>query len=104
MECVYREDEEAFWNVKSTLFDQQRSLNINNVESSIVEWAGQEGVNTSEVNSCIESGNAREEVRQDKREGQQNGVTGTPTVFVNGQQVGSSYQAISNAIDQELEN
>lgn len=102
MECVYREDEEAFWNVKSTLFDQQGSLSLNNVESSIVEWAGQEGANTTEVKSCIENGDAIEEVRQDKREGQANGVTGTPTVFVNGKQVGSSYSAVSQAIDSEL--
>jgi len=104
MECVYREDEEAFWNVKGTLFDQQGTLTLNKVENSIVEWAVQQGVNESEVRSCIESGDTVQEVRSDLREGQQNGVTGTPTIFVNGQKVGSSYRAISNAIDQELEN
>lgn len=104
MECVYREDEQAFWNIKSKLFDEQSSLNLNNVEDRVVEWAGQEGVNTTEVRSCIDDGSALQEVREDLRGGQQNGVTGTPTVFVNGQQVDSSYQAISNAIDQELEN
>ena len=104
MECVYREDEEAFWNVKSTLFDQQRSMNLNNVENNIVNWAAQEGVNETEVRSCIEDGGTVQEVRNDLREGQANGVTGTPTVFVNGKQVDSSYTAISNAIDQELEN
>ncbi|QGA79961.1 DsbA family protein [Candidatus Nanohalobium constans] len=102
MECVYREDEEAFWNVKSTLFNQQETIGINNVESNIIDWAGQEGVNTTEVESCIEDGDAREEVRQDKTEGQANGVTGTPTVFVNGEQVDSSYASISQAIDKEL--
>jgi len=104
MECVYREDEEAFWNVKSTLFDQQGSLGLNNVEDSIVDWAVQEGVNESEVRSCVESGDTLQKVRTDLGEGQQNGVTGTPTVFVNGKQVDASYRAISNAIDQELNN
>jgi protein-disulfide isomerase len=104
MECVYRENETAFWNVKSTLFEQQGTLNQGNVQSQIIEWAGNEGVNAEAVRSCAQSGGSSSAVTQDQREGRTNQVTSTPTILVNGEQVGNSYQEIQAAIESELEN
>jgi protein-disulfide isomerase len=104
MECVYRQEEEAFWKVKSNLFANQASLNQGNVQERIIGWASDEGVNESEVNACLNNGNPREEVNGDIREGQGNGVTGTPTIYVNGEKLDSfDYATVSQAIDEELE-
>jgi protein-disulfide isomerase len=103
MECVYREDEEAFWNVKTELFNNQGSISLGNVEDKIVGWAEDEGVNSTEVRSCIDGGDSSGEVREDRQEGLGNGVTGTPSIYVNGDKVDSfDYNTVSQAIEEEL--
>ena len=105
MECVYRQDEEAFWNVKSTLFNNQRSISLGNVEDKVVGWAEEEGVNATEVRSCIDSRDSSGEVRDDKQEGLGVGVTGTPSIYVNGEKLdGFGYATVSQAIEKELGN
>jgi protein-disulfide isomerase len=103
MECVYRQDETAFWEVKGQLFDEQSSLSTSNAQSRIIGWAEEEGVNGSEVRSCLQNSDVREEVNSDIREGQGNGVTGTPTIYVNGKKLnGFGYQTVQSAIEEEL--
>jgi protein-disulfide isomerase len=106
MECVYREGgNEAFWNVKSKLFNNQGTLSMQNVEDEVVSWAEEEGVNGSNVRSCIQSGEANQEVTKDKQEGRTAGARGTPTIFVKGKKLSSfDYNTVSQAIDKELEN
>ena len=104
MECVYRQDEEAFWNVKSTLFENQDSLSTSNVQSEIISWAEEDGVDGDAVRSCVNSGSTSSEVQGDYREGIEIGVQGTPTVYINGQRVNwQDYGAIQNIIDSELD-
>jgi len=102
MECIYREDEEAFWEAKNSLFAQQSGTTTENLEDRVVGYAEEEGLNGSQIRSCIESGTL-EEVRNDKEQGAQDGVRGTPTVFVDGEEVDSSYRSISDAIERKLE-
>jgi len=104
MECVYRQDEQAFWNVKNTLFTQQDSLNQGNVQDQIIQWAENEGVNADNLRSCTNSQEASQATQQDISEGRSNGVDSTPTVLVNGEEVQSNYQSIRQAIEQELNN
>jgi protein-disulfide isomerase len=105
MECVYRQNQTAFWSVKSTLFDNQNSVSPDNAEDKIIGWASDEGVESESMRSCLSSGNPKAEVSRDKSEGFSSGVQGTPTVYVNGQQLGSfSYDAMKKAIEEELGN
>ena len=104
MECVQRQDVEAYSNVKDQLFQNQDSLDTSNVRSQIISWAEDEGVEGSDIRSCLNSGNPQSEVQKDYREGVNDGVQGTPTVFVNGQRVNwQDYNAVSNVIDSELD-
>ncbi len=102
MECVNRQNESAFWNVKETLFRNQGTLSQSNVQSKITDWAVNEGVNRSEMNACLQSGDALSEVNQDVSDGQSNSVTSTPTVFVNGKSVPNRYSSLKAAIEQQL--
>jgi protein-disulfide isomerase len=79
MECVYRQDNSAFWNIKSKIFDNQDSLDTSNAESQIISWAEEEGVSESSINTCLESEDVAEEIQQDMRDG---GRLGTPTIFI----------------------
>lgn len=105
MECVYREGgDEAFWPVKDKVFNNQRSINTGNVNDKIVGWAAEEGVSESAVRSCIENGDAQQEVQSDISEGRNLGVSGTPTVFVNDQKlVGAQpFSQFQSAIESQL--
>jgi len=68
-ECVYRQDNDAFWNVKELIFQNQDTISTDNVESQIISWASDEGVSEESVRSCLENGNPMEEVNADKQEG-----------------------------------
>jgi protein-disulfide isomerase len=78
---------------------------VQNAQEQIISWAADEGVNESEVQSCMENGNPGNEVESDIREGRRNGVSGTPTIYVNGEQLPSfDYQTVRQAVESELEN
>lgn len=82
MECVYREGgNDAFWTVKNKVFANQNTISTSNVNSKIKTWASQEGVSNSSVQSCIDSG-VSNEVKQDRDEGQNRGISGTPGFLV----------------------
>ncbi|MBC5792849.1 MAG: thioredoxin domain-containing protein [Nanohaloarchaea archaeon] len=102
MECVNRQNQTAFWDVKDTLFRNQGTLSQSNAHSQITDWAVEEGVNRSDMNACLNNGEALSEVNQDISDGQSNSVTSTPTVFVNGKSVRNSYSSIKAAIEQQL--
>lgn len=102
-ECVYREGgNEAFWNVKEKIYNNQNSMSSSNVESQIIGYAEEENVSADAVNACLDNGNPGQEVDQDKSEGRSSGVSGTPTVFVNGQEINAEYSSIRAAIEQQL--
>ncbi|MFB6294962.1 MAG: DsbA family protein [Candidatus Nanohaloarchaea archaeon] len=104
MECVYRQDEDAFWAVKDKVFNNQNSLTTDNVQQRIKSWAAQEGVSESAVQSCLDSGNPSQAVQNDKSEASSIGVSGTPTAIVNGQKIvgAQPYSRFQSAIESAL--
>jgi protein-disulfide isomerase len=88
MECVYREGgNDPFWAVKDKIFANQDSISTSNVQSKIKQWAADEGVSQSAVQSCLDNGNPMEEVNTDSTNGQKLGASGTPTAYVNGEEL-----------------
>jgi protein-disulfide isomerase len=88
MECVYREGgNDPFWTVKDKIFANQDSISTSNVQSEIKQWASQEGVSEAAVQSCLDNGNPMEEVNTDSKNGQKLGASGTPTAYVNGEEL-----------------
>jgi len=118
MECVYRQDNDAFWAVKQKVFDNQESMDEGNVEDRILSWAAEEGVQRSETRSCIENGDPSSAVEADLQEGRNfettvsgsSFVTGTPSVVVYSEGddrgdpiVGAQpYSAVKDVIDSNL--
>ncbi len=103
-ECVYQQDEDAFWAVKEKIFANQGDLTVSNAQSQIVSWAEEEGVAESDVEACMANENPINEVQSDLGEGQSLGVQGTPTVFIEGQRLRglNSYGQYSQIIESEL--
>lgn len=103
-ECVYRQDNDAFWAVKKKIFNNQGQLTASNARSKILNWAEEEGVAKDDVRACIRNENPMGEVQEDVSEGQSLGVQGTPTVFIEDQRIRglSSYSEYKQVIESKL--
>ena len=105
-ECVYEQDEDAFWEYQKLVFDNQGDERTQwATKSLLVDLANQVSeVDVAKLEECISSGKYDQEVRDDKNMGVSVGVQGTPTVYVDGQPVRASldYNAIKSAIEAKL--
>jgi protein-disulfide isomerase len=102
-ECARRQDENAFWQVHDYIFEHQASLRSETLEQELLNVLDQtHKVNVRQAKECIDAHQARSTVMLDAAQGQQNGVHGTPTLFVNGIRVTGAQNAtlIQKAIEQ----
>lgn len=98
------EDQGKFWNMHDALFEHQRELGIDQLKTRATELE----LDADTFTKCLDSGVHADQVRTDMRAGQEAGVTGTPSIFVNGRRVTllrgvSPFEVISAIIDDELE-
>ncbi len=91
-----------FWEFHDKIFDNQRALE----DADLKRYAGEIGLNVEDFNACLDAGKFKSQAMQDQREGQQQGVTGTPAFFINGRFMSGAqpFEAFKSVIDQELEN
>lgn len=97
-ECA--DDQGKFWEYHDALFENQQSLGV----SSLKGYAEDLGLDTATFNDCLDSGKHADEVKNDLKDANSYGATGTPTFFINGKKlVGAQpYQAFKQVIDAEL--
>lgn len=105
--CVYKlGGNEAFANYKQILFRAQGPENqVWASKARLKELAGSLNVDQAQLATCLDKDETLEAAQADKKQAQDAGVTGTPTIFVNGKrvEVKSSYvPEISAAIDEAL--
>lgn len=100
-ECA--DDQGKFWEYHDTLFEDQNGWSSVG-ESKFKEYASDLGLDTQKFNSCLDSGKYRDEVQNDLRDGQNNGVSGTPSFFINGKKVvgAQPFSTFQQAIESEL--
>lgn len=72
-----------FWEYHDILFARQTTLSVTNEK----KWAAELNLDTQKFNQCLDSGASAAEVAKDYADGQTLGVSGTPTFYINGQQV-----------------
>ncbi len=65
-------------------------------------YAAALGLDSAQFNQCLDSGQYRSYVANDQSAALAAGARGTPTFFINGRQVGFSYQAMAATIQNEL--
>jgi len=88
-----------FWKFHDRLFENHKVLN----NQKINEIRSEFGFDTPEFDAIMRSPEVRTRVAQDRAEGQQVGVRGTPAVFINGKRLkNKTLEGFRTAIDKEL--
>lgn len=72
-----------FWEMHNAIFENQKAIDVNNLE----QYAVNIGFNSDSFNNCLDSGKYFEEVKKDFSDGENAGVAGTPTFFINGEKL-----------------
>ena len=92
--------DDAFWEMHDKIFENQQAIS----EQDLVKYAKEIGLNENKFKEILTSGKYRNEVQNDFKEGQEAGVQGTPTFFINGKiLVGAQpFEAFKQIIDEEL--
>jgi protein-disulfide isomerase len=99
--CVREQKQDVgFWKMHDKMFANQETLSVANEKA----WARQLGVDGAKFDKCLDDGKYKSAVQEDEAYGQQLGVSGTPTFFINGRElVGAQpYSAFQKIIDEEL--
>ena len=102
-ECA--NEQGRFWDYYDKLYKEQNGENVGIFsKDNLNRFAIELELDTVKFNQCLDSGQYAEKVQQETQEGQQSGVRGTPTVFVDGQYLenGGSYQVLKAAVEAAL--
>ena len=97
-------EQEKFWEMHSILYANMGAENMGGFSNRRLQAMGESlGLDMDAFNSCLDANKYEAEIQSDIDLAQQWGVSGTPTVFVNGQRVGPagqvpSYEEIENAV------
>ncbi len=103
-ECA--NEQGKFWDYYDYLYKNQPSESDTSMYTvdSLTNIAGTLGLDTTQFNECLSANKYDKNVSDDLAAGQKAGVSGTPTVFINGTPVvgAQPYSAFKTLIDQEL--
>jgi protein-disulfide isomerase len=100
-------EQERFWDYHDMLFANWDGENRGTFsDKRLVAFAEAINLDMDSFNSCFEANLYRADIDQDRADGTAVGVTGTPSVFVAGQQLTPgfvpSYQQVSDAVEAAL--
>jgi protein-disulfide isomerase len=88
-----------YWEYAAILFKNQEALDV----PKLKEYASQLGLDRTRFDAALDSGKFYDKVQHDLREGEKLGVTGTPTIFINGRRVRDrTPEALKAAIEAAL--
>ena len=91
-----------FWEYHDKVFENQATLQ----DERLKQFAVEIGIDPESFNACFDSGEFRDDVEADYRDGERLGVTGTPAFFINGRFISGAqpFEVFKAIIDDELGN
>jgi protein-disulfide isomerase len=102
--CVVQQGQPAFWKFYDWIYQNQDDIAVDNLNSKVLAWAGENGVDTVKLGQCIDTKATEPEVNASIAEGHALGIAGTPTLFINGRKIGGlMWPDLQLVINKELE-
>ncbi len=98
VECAAEQG--AFWPFHDRFMADDDTLFT---EPGLKRQASHEGIDAAQLWSCAANGETSPSVSASRAAGESRGVRATPTVFVNGEQVEPTWEAIAEAVESALE-
>lgn len=104
-ECAHEQGK--FWELHDRLFtkqDEWSSLSNDDAKAKFISYASDLGLNSQTFASCLNLSKYKDEISKDSSDGSTAGVSGTPTLFINGTKIvgAQPYDSFKVAIDKEL--
>lgn len=91
--CASVQNDKYFWTLHDYIFTHQREITIDNMASKLSEQAAtMEGFDLAQFKTCIDKKETAASIDRDVAFGNELKVSGTPTLFINGQRI-SGYRA-----------
>lgn len=88
-DCVGRASNDAFWKFVQGTFDEQGNITESNADEKLTAIADASGVKGADMAACATKTDTRARIEKSLALGQDVGVTGTPTLYINGRKIGS---------------
>lgn len=98
--CAGEQDEEKFWQMHITLFENHKNL----TEQDLISYAEKLDLNIPAFKTCLNSEKYKPLVMRNRQEGLEKDVNATPTIFVNDQKIVglTPYDNLKKIIETEL--
>lgn len=100
LEAYQQRGNSAFWQMHAKMFENQRGLTRENLES----WAQEIGLNMAQFRAALDNDEHGDVVTAQQRLAQSLGATGTPSFFINGRNLRGAqpFERFKAVIDEEL--
>jgi protein-disulfide isomerase len=102
-DCIGRTNKDAFWKFVQKTFDEQNNLTESNADEKLTAFAGEAGAKGAEVAACAAKSDTKARIDQSVALGTSVGVTGTPTVYINGRRIANvnalPYEILKGLVD-----
>jgi len=97
-QCAF--DQDMFWEYHDVLYENAPAIRVSDLKS----YAKQIGLDTNQFNKCLDSGQYKALVDQNRLEAGRLGLRGTPSFLVDGQRLAGppTYETLKSIIDQVL--
>jgi protein-disulfide isomerase len=90
VDCVGRASNDAVWKFIQKTFEDQTNITEANLDEKLKAIATASGANADETVACAAKPETKSRIEASEALGKSVGVTGTPTLFINGRSVGAT--------------
>jgi protein-disulfide isomerase len=102
-DCVGRSSKDAFWKFVQATYEDQANITESNADEKLTAIADKSGAKGADVAACAAKADTKARIDKSLALGQSVGVTGTPTLFINGRRIanvsGTPYEILKGIVD-----
>jgi len=102
-DCIGRTNKDAFWKFVQKTFDEQNNITESNADEKLTAFADEAGAKGADAAACAGRPDTKTRIDQSVALGTSIGVTGTPTVYINGRRIanvnGLPYEILKSLVE-----